>query len=96
MQKVPRKTKRTRDIVRAAAQLFALQGYNRASTREIADLAHVGENTVFRPFDHKEDIFWRAFNSCPAGLKPQQDHLDGLTSCDTPEVVFYKSLSICC
>jgi AcrR family transcriptional regulator len=94
MQKVPRKTERTRDIVKAAAELFALQGYNRTSTREIADLAHVSENTLFRHFDRKEDLFWLALRSRSTGLKPQQDLLDGLTRCDAPEVVFPKIIDL--
>ena len=65
-----RNSVRTEKIVDAAAQLFARQGYHGTSTREIARLAEVSENTLFRHFDHKEDIFWSALRSHTAALKP--------------------------
>ena len=40
-------------ILNSAAQLFARQGYHGTSTREIARLADVSENTIFRQFDRK-------------------------------------------
>jgi hypothetical protein len=46
--------------VQAAGKLFARQGYHGTSTREIAQLGEVSENTLFRHFDHKEDLFWAA------------------------------------
>ncbi len=48
---IPSKTSRqTAKIVHAAAQLFARQGYHGTSTREIARIAEVSENTLFRHF----------------------------------------------
>jgi AcrR family transcriptional regulator len=91
---VSRNTERTHDIVKAAAQLFALQGYHRTSTREIARLADVSENTLFRHFDHKEDLFWSAIRSHSAGLKLRRDLLDGMTKCDAPEVVLPKLVDL--
>jgi AcrR family transcriptional regulator len=88
MPKAPRTTERTSDIVRAAAQLFALQGYHRTSTREIAFLADVSENTLFRHFDRKEDLFWSALRSHSTGLKLGQSLVDGLASCEKPEIIF--------
>ena len=85
-----RSTERTHNIVKAAAQLFALQGYHRTSTREIARLADVSENTLFRHFDHKEDLFWSAIRSLSTGLKLRRDLLDGMTKCEAPEVVLPK------
>jgi AcrR family transcriptional regulator len=51
---------RTGKIVQAAAQLFARQGYHGISTREIAHLTDISEDTLFRYFEHKEDLFWSA------------------------------------
>ena len=65
-------------IVQAAAQLFARQGYHGTSTREIARLADISENTVFRHFAHKEDIFWAALHSRIDGLKLRRELLDGI------------------
>lgn len=50
-------------IVEAAAQMFSQQGYHATSTREIAMLASVNENTLFRHFICKEDLFWLALQS---------------------------------
>ncbi len=47
-------------IVRAATALFSRQGYYKTATREIARLADISEVTLFRYFDHKEDIFTAA------------------------------------
>lgn len=55
---VPVKNSAQKDaILAAASQLFARQGYHGTSTREIARLADVSENTIFRHFDRKEDLF---------------------------------------
>jgi AcrR family transcriptional regulator len=77
-------------IALAAGQLFARQGYHGTSTREIARLADVSENTLFRHFDHKEDLFWSALREQTSGLKLRRDVLEGLTQCDSPEVVLPK------
>jgi len=77
---------RTDSIVKAAAQLFASQGYHATTTREIARLADVSENTLFRYFDHKEDIFWLALQSCTAEFKDRKDHLEIASQSGTPEL----------
>lgn len=89
-----RSSVRTEKIVDAAAQLFARQGYHGTSTREIARLAEVSENTLFRHFDHKEDIFWSALRSHTAALKPRWEMLGGIKAGDAPEVVLPKILEL--
>ena len=89
-----RNSVRTEKIVDAAAQLFARQGYHGTSTREIARLAEVSENTLFRHFDHKEDIFWSALRSHTATLKPRWDLLGGIKAGDAPRVVLPKILEL--
>jgi AcrR family transcriptional regulator len=44
-------------IVEAAYQLFAEKGFDRATTKEIAERAGVAELTVFRHFQNKHNIF---------------------------------------
>lgn len=66
---------RTEKILDAATRLFALQGYHATTTREIARLADVSENTLFRHFEHKEDIFCSALRSYVAALRPRWDLL---------------------
>jgi AcrR family transcriptional regulator len=87
-------SERTDKIVQAAAQLFARQGYHGTSTREIARLADVSENTLFRHFDHKEDLFWSALRSRSTGLKLRRDLLDGIAEGDDPEIVLPKIIDL--
>jgi AcrR family transcriptional regulator len=94
MPLAPRNSERTDKILQAAAQLFARQGYHGTSTREIARLADVSENTLFRHFDHKEDLFWSALRSRSNGLKLRRDLLDGITGGDDPEVVLPKIIDL--
>ena len=51
-----RPAERPAEILEAAATVFAQQGYDRATTREIATLAGVSEGTLYRYFDSKRDI----------------------------------------
>ena len=83
-------TATTEKIALAAGQLFARQGYHGTSTREIARVADVSENTLFRHFENKEDLFWSALRAVSSGLKLRRDVLEGLTQCDSPQVVFPK------
>jgi len=94
MALAPRTSERTDKILQAAAQLFARQGYHGTSTREIARLADVSENTLFRHFDHKEDLFWSALRSRSAGLKLRRDLLDGISDGEDPEVVLPKIIDL--
>lgn len=77
-------------IVAAASQLFARQGYHGTSTREIARLADVSENTIFRHFDRKEDLFWSAVRARCSAVKLRRDVAEGMTDGDAPEVILPK------
>jgi AcrR family transcriptional regulator len=57
-----------RRIVEAAVKLFSRQGYHGTSTRKIARKAGVSENTLFRHFACKEDLFLSALRSCSAPI----------------------------
>lgn len=74
-------------IVHAAAQLFARQGYHGTSTREIARLAEISENTLFRYFEHKEDLFWASLRSRLNGLALRRELVAGIAESADPEVV---------
>jgi len=91
---VPKSSIRTEKIIEAATKLFARQGYHGTSTRQIAHLAGVGENTLFRQFNHKEDLFWSALHYHSSGIKLCRDLVEGLTQCDTPQVVLPKILDL--
>jgi AcrR family transcriptional regulator len=90
MHVVPKGSIREEMIVEAAAHLFALQGYHGTSTREIARLADVSENTLFRHFDHKEDIFWAALRWHSSGLRLRSEILEEMENCEAPEVILPK------
>jgi AcrR family transcriptional regulator len=81
-------------ILLAAGKLFARQGYHGTTTREIARLADVSENTLFRHFDHKEELFWLTLRSYSGGLKFRRDVLEGIAQCDSPEVVLPKIIEM--
>lgn len=91
---VPKSSIRKQRIVEAAAHLFALQGYHGTSTREIASLADVSENTLFRHFDHKEDIFWAALRLHSSGLRLRSEVMEEMENCEAPEVIFPKMLEM--
>ena len=88
------KSSTTERLVEAAAQLFARQGYHATSTRDIARLAEVSENTLFRHFDHKEDLFLSTLRSRTASLAPQLELLNGIRAGDAPTVVLPKVLEL--
>jgi AcrR family transcriptional regulator len=91
----PVKTSQTTDkLVLAAGQLFAHQGYHGTSTREIARLAGVSENTLFRHFDYKEDLFWSALLRHTNGLRFGRDLEDGLSQCGPVETVLPEILEL--
>jgi AcrR family transcriptional regulator len=81
-------------IVVSAAQLFARQGYHGTSTRDISRLAGVSENTLFRHFDRKEDLFWSALRWHSSALKMRRDLVDGIAQGHSPELVLPKILEM--
>jgi AcrR family transcriptional regulator len=49
---------RREQIVRVATRLFARQGYQGTTTKEIARQARVTEALIFRHFASKDDLYW--------------------------------------
>jgi AcrR family transcriptional regulator len=80
----------TEKLVISAATLFARQGYHGTNTRDIARIAGVSENTLFRHFDNKEALFWAALEWHTRGLTFRRDLQEGLKRNDPPEVIFPK------
>jgi AcrR family transcriptional regulator len=74
-------------IARAAIALFSRQGYHGTSTREIARLADVSEVTVFRYFEHKEDIFLSALSTCFKSFKSRLASFDREAENRTPQTM---------
>jgi AcrR family transcriptional regulator len=57
ISRVPSDERRAQ-ILRAATELFARQGFNGTTTREIADRVRVKETILFRLFPSKRDLYW--------------------------------------
>jgi AcrR family transcriptional regulator len=80
--------------VRSAIALFSRQGYHGTSTRDIARLADVSEVTLYRYFEHKEDVFWSALASCFDSIKPRLAGLDQAGKNAAPEIVLPRILTL--
>lgn len=91
---MPKKTDVLSRIVRAAVALFARQGYHGTSTRDIARLADVSEVTLYRYFEHKEDVFWAALDCSFEPLKPRLSALHSTARPLSPEVFLRKVLNV--
>ena len=64
---------RRAQILRTATELFARQGYEGTTTRQIAEHAHVNEAIIFRHFPSKDDLYWAVIeNQCSLSQGRQQ------------------------
>lgn len=66
---------RRRQILERATELFARQGFEGTTTRQVAQRAGVNEAIIFRHFPTKEDLYW-------AVLEHQCGTRDGLSELD--------------
>jgi len=51
-----RARQRRQEIVKAAVRVFSRKGFDRATTREIAEEADIAEGTIYKYFDTKRDL----------------------------------------
>ena len=91
---MPKKSDVCSRITHAAIALFSRQGYHGTSTREIARLADVSEVTVYRYFEHKEDIFWSALVSSFSTIQSRLGLLESNSKSEAPEIVLPRVLSL--
>jgi AcrR family transcriptional regulator len=64
---------RRNQILETATDLFARQGYEGTTTREIADKARVNEAIIFRHFPTKDDLYWAVIeHQCHLGKGREQ------------------------
>jgi AcrR family transcriptional regulator len=94
MQVQTRNSSQKERILAAASQLFARQGYHGTSTREIARLSDVSENTIFRHFERKEDLFWSALRARCSVMRLRRDLVEGMTEGDAPDVILPKIVEL--
>ncbi|WP_157719088.1 TetR/AcrR family transcriptional regulator [Halopseudomonas salegens] len=64
---------RTRDILDAATQVFARNGFRGADVQHIADQAGVGKGTVYRFYPNKEELFRAVVDDAMQRLTAQID-----------------------
>jgi AcrR family transcriptional regulator len=79
-------------ILDAAIELFSTHGYKGTTTREIAVLAGVSENSLFRHFQHKESLFWAALESRVSHASMRRELREGLQEQKSLEVVLPQLL----
>lgn len=59
---------RRNQILETATELFARQGFEGTTTRQIAEKAHVNEAIIFRHFPSKEELYWEVIeHQCHLG-----------------------------
>ncbi|HEV2136851.1 MAG TPA: helix-turn-helix domain-containing protein [Terracidiphilus sp.] len=84
------RSKQAENILYAAKRLFAQQGYHGTNTKEIARLADIAENTLFRYFERKEELFWAVLRSTLSGFELRLDLLALVAQGAGPEEVLPK------
>lgn len=73
--------RRQEEILDAAAQLFAEQGFAQADVQQLADRLEVGKGTIYRYFPSKEELFRAAVDR---GLRGLDEHVDAAVA-DVPD-----------
>src|ERR1043166_752492 len=79
---------RRQQILELATELFAKQGYQGTTTRQIAQEVHVNEAIIFRHFPTKEELYWAVIEnqiSIRAGRAKLESRLDSVA--DPAEVL---------
>ncbi len=66
---------RRQQIIDVALELFARQGFNGTTTRQIAQRASVNEALIFRHFPHKEALYWAVIADKCRGTKGREELL---------------------
>lgn len=79
-------------ILEAASALFSTQGYKGTTTREIALIAGVSENSLFRHFGNKEGLFWAAFESRVSRIDMRRELQESLREERSLEIVLPQLL----
>lgn len=85
-------TERRSQILRAATELFARQGFNGTTTREIADRVGVKETILFRLFPSKRDLYWAVID---AKTRATSGHklLEGQLASETDERKMFTTIA---
>ncbi|MBZ5535759.1 MAG: TetR/AcrR family transcriptional regulator [Acidobacteriia bacterium] len=79
---------RRQQIMRVAMALFALQGFEGTTTRQIAERAGVNEAIIFRHFPRKEDLYWAVIDSKCQTAGKREKLAAALHSSENDRVIF--------
>ena len=80
---------RRTQILEAALEVFARQGFSGARTKEIARRARVSETLIFRHFDNKENLYHQALAHL-FGHHPLTDDLAPAMAAEDDQEVFFQ------
>jgi AcrR family transcriptional regulator len=80
---------RWEQILKSAALLFAMKGYHRTTTKEIAEAADVSEGTLYNYFESKNDLLFGIVGQL-AKSQEEEDWLNSTPSTDLRQ--FFVSL----
>lgn len=84
----PNRARSTREkVMRAATILFAAKGFVGTSTRDVARRARVNENTIFRLFKNKQNLYLHILDS-KMGVSTPEWLNSALCSSEDPEQAF--------
>lgn len=77
-QKVDRRVRRTRELLRSALISMILEkGYDRVTVQDIIDRADVGRSTFYAHFRDKEDLLTFGLEELRGAFQPDQHHPSG-------------------
>jgi len=86
--------KRQREIMTAAAEVFAEKGYASTTTKEIADRADMAEGTLYNYFDGKREILLAIADETTAPMETAIQEAGSLKSRDEILAMLEKALAI--
>lgn len=79
---------RRQQIMEVATELFARQGFEGTTTREIAQGAGVNEAIIFRHFPHKEDLYWAIIDRKCRGSRGRRELVNKLQAIQNDRELF--------
>jgi len=82
-------------IIEAAQKLFISQGVNETTTRQIAELAHVNEVTLFRHFQNKDNLFLAVIEESQIFSNFKGDLLSSLDSITSQDALIREYAKLC-
>ena len=77
---------RRQEIIRAAMEVFARNGFGGSTTREIAENAGISEATIYSHFRNKEDLYTAIIDEKLQESEPLYYPLDAMRNKDDPRV----------